>query len=210
MKNLKKSLTESLQEELNLLKFISKYSGGNVHNKIESKSPEIIGLDDSNSFTSLRIGKDGKEYTYSAKGGIDQVQFSNGFLKHFHAEKERHEGLEQLDFIQSQIDFITQIDKVLVKDYNQILSSLKRFFEAEKRKLIPKDTFTNKAKEKLAEQGSKGKRKPDLVMINSAREVLIKSPIKEPTPQKVFNKLKAENFPYKLGWVKKHLKEIVS
>lgn len=141
---MEKGLNESVKEEFELINFISRYSGGNVYDKIESNYPEVRTIDEFRVFVSTKIDEYGKLYTYSPKGGINKSLFKDNFLNHFEEEKTKHPGLEKTDFINAQIEFIDTISVVLKKDYKYILNSLKRFFEGEAKLKEPQSKFSHR------------------------------------------------------------------
>lgn len=144
------SLENKIKKEFELIKFISRYSEGTVYSPINTELPEIIN-EESSTWLFSRIDEKGKQYSYSTKGGIDEQLFRQGLLNHFNEEKEKHENLERIDFIKTQIEFIDQISRKLTNKHNYVLSSLRRLFEAErdisqkKGKLKGKPSYTDYA-----------------------------------------------------------------
>jgi hypothetical protein len=126
---MKKDSFESLNEEIELINFISRYSGGEVYTRIETTSPEVHEISQDIVLVSRKIDENGRRYKYSQKGGIDESLFNGYLLKHFEEVKTKHPGLKKTIFINGQIDFIARVSEELKRGYTYILNDLKVSFE---------------------------------------------------------------------------------
>ena len=130
----------STEQEFEVIAYLKKYTSVFIYKngtKAEYKK-SLLNDGSTISFAPTHVIDDeGKKeiFSTSIKEGIEKKEIEDGFHKYFEEEGKKHVSLDEIDFINDQLDFLIRISKKLRNEYKYILSPLEKFLIEKRTKL---------------------------------------------------------------------------